>query len=95
LVIAVRLGLDPYGFIGKQQGLSGQLEAYDSLASSVVDLLLKHKTTADSMREAIIVGFENAKSFNTAIAISKKVEGLKYISADQLRRLEEACEKTR
>jgi hypothetical protein len=93
LVIPVRLGLDPYGFIGKQQGLPGKLEAPESVASGIVDSLLKHKTTADLMREALIVGFEKAKSFNTAIAISKKVEALKYISAEQLRRMEAACGK--
>ena len=92
LVIPVRLGLDPYGFIGKQQGLPGKLDAPESLASSIVDLLLKHRTTADMMREALIVGFERAKSFNASIAISKRFEGLKYISADQLRRMEAACE---
>jgi hypothetical protein len=92
LVIPVRLGLDPYGFIGKQQGLPGKLDAPESLASSIVDLLLKHRTTADTMREALIVGFERAKSFNASIAISKKIGVLKYISADQLRRMEAACE---
>jgi hypothetical protein len=93
LVIPVRLGLDPYGFIGKQQGLPGKLDVPESLASNIVDLLLKHKGTADLMREALIVGFEKAKSFDAAIAISKKIEGLKYISAEQLRRMESACEK--
>jgi hypothetical protein len=91
LVIAIRLGLDPYGFIGKQQGLPGNLDACEPLASSIVDLLLKHKTTTDVMMEALISSFESAKSFNAPIAISKKMEGVKYISADQLRRLESAC----
>lgn len=92
LVIPIRLGLDPYGFIGKQQGLSGKLDVPESLASNIVDLLLKHRTTADTMRESLIVALEKARSFNTAIAISKKLEVLKYISADQLRRMEAACE---
>jgi len=91
-VIAIRLGLDPYGFIGKQQGLSGKLDMPESLASNIVDLLLKQGTTADTMREALIAGLEKARSFNASIAISKKLEGLKYISADQLRRMEAACE---
>ncbi|MGA2542721.1 MAG: toll/interleukin-1 receptor domain-containing protein [Verrucomicrobiota bacterium] len=91
LVIPVRLGLDPYGFIGKQQGLPGKLDDPEDLASGIVDLLLKDRTTADMMREALIFGFEMAKSFNASIAISKKMQGLKYISTDQLRRIEAAC----
>ncbi len=92
LVIPVRLGLDPYGFIGKQQGLPGKLDAPELLASHIVDSLLKHRTTADTMREALIVGLEKARSFNASIAVSKKLEGLKYIPADQLRRMEAASE---
>lgn len=90
LVIPVRLGLDPYGFIGKQQGLPGNLDAPESLASSIVDLLLKHKTTADTMREALIVGLETSPSFAASKAVAKKIDGLKYISTEQLTRLEAA-----
>ena len=92
MVIAIRLGLDPYGFIGKQQGLPGNFDAHEPLASGIVDLLLKNKTTADIMMEGLISTFESAISFNAPIAISKKLEGMKYISADHLRRLEAACE---
>jgi hypothetical protein len=92
LVMPVRLGLDPYGFIGKQQGLSGQMDESETLASGIVDLLLKHRSTAVKTREALIFGFEKAESFNASIAISKKLEGMKHISTDQLRRMEAACE---
>jgi hypothetical protein len=95
LVIAIRLGLDPYGFIGKQQGLPGKLDVPEPLASNIVDLLLKHRTTADIMRDSLIVALEKARSFNTSIAVSKKLEGLKDFSADQLRRMEAACENNR
>jgi hypothetical protein len=88
LVIPVRVSLDPYGFIGKQQGLPGKLENPHKLASDITDVLLKYKTTGDKMREALILGFENAKSYDAAIAISKKLDSLEYISPDQLRRIE-------
>lgn len=91
-VIAIRLGLDPYGFVGKQQGLSGKLDMPEQLASNLVDLLLKQRTTADTMREALVVGLEQARSFKASIAISKKLKDLQYISSDQLRRIETACE---
>lgn len=94
-VIPVRLGLDPYGFIGKQQGLSGKLDDTLALASSIVDLLLKNKATESVMTEALIVAFERAKSFPSAIAISKKVEAMKFVSVDHVRRLQTACERNR
>ena len=90
LVIPVRLGLDPYGFIGKVQGLPGNLDDPVSLASSIVDLLLKHKSTADKMQEALIVGLEKAASFDAAKVVTKKITGLRLITAGQLSRMEAA-----
>lgn len=91
LVIPVRLGLDPYGFIGKVQGLPGSLEDPASLASSIVDLLLKHKTTADKMQEALIVGLERAASFEASKTVTKKIAGLRHITAGQLSRMKAAA----
>lgn len=92
LVIPVRLGLDPYGFIGKVQGLPGNLDDPVSLASSIVDLLLKHKSTADKMQEALILGLEKAGSFDAAKVVTKKIAGLRHISTDQLTRMQAAVE---
>ena len=91
LVIPVRLGLDPYGFIGKLQGSPGKLDAPDVLASGVVDLLLKNKTTASTIREALVVGLEKSPSFAASKAIAGKVEGLKFFTSEQLARMEAAC----
>ncbi len=91
LVIPVRLGLDPYGFIGKLQGSPGKLDAPDTLASGVVDLLLKNKTTAGTMRESLVVGLEKAPSFAASKAIAGKVEGLKFFTSEQLTRMEASC----
>ncbi|HTV40480.1 MAG TPA: toll/interleukin-1 receptor domain-containing protein [Candidatus Sulfotelmatobacter sp.] len=90
LVIAVTLGLDPYGFIGKVQGLPGSLDDPASLASSIVDLLLKHKGTIDKMQEALIVGLEKASSFDAAKVVTKKISGLRHISTAQLDRMQAA-----
>jgi hypothetical protein len=91
LVIPVRLGLDPYGFIGKLQGSRGQLDAPDKIASGVVDLLLKNKTTAGTMREALVVGLEKSPSFAASKEIAGKMEDLKYFTSEQLARMEAAC----
>jgi hypothetical protein len=93
LVIPVRLGLDPYGFMGKVQGLPGDLDFPAGIASSLVDLLLKHKTTTDKMQEALIVGLEQAASFDASKFVTKKIAGLRYISNAQLDRMEAAVKK--
>lgn len=91
LVIPVRLGLDPYGFIGKFQGAPGKLDRPGSLASGIVDLLLKNHKTAEIMREALVVALQNSRSYSTSIVVSKKLEILKSFTSDQLTRLENAC----
>jgi TIR domain len=91
-IIAVRLGLDPYGFIGKQQALPGALDFPGPLASSIVDLLLNHKAIAASMRESLVVGLEKAQSFACSKAVTGKLERLDFLTADQLQRLEAACQ---
>jgi len=93
LVIPVRLGLDPYGFMGKVQGLPGDLDFPAGIASSLVDLLLKHKTTTDKMQEALIVGLEQAASFDASKVVTKKIAGLRHISTAQLERMEAAVKK--
>lgn len=92
LVIPVRLGFDPYGFLGKIQGASGNLDASDSLASGVVDLLFKNHTTAGTMREALIVGLEKSSSFAASKAIAGKLEALKHFTTEQLARMEAAIQ---
>ena len=90
LVIPVRLGLDPYGFIGKVQGASGMLERPSHLASGIVDLLLKNHTTAPKMREALVVALERSGSYAMSISITEKLEPLNHFTFDQLTRLEES-----
>ncbi len=42
------------------------------------------------MQEALIVGLEKSPSFDASKAVAKKIAGLKYISAEQLSRMEAA-----
>lgn len=57
-----------------------------------MDLLLKHKSTADKMQEALILGLEKAGSFDAAKVVTKKIAGLRHISTDQLTRMQAAVE---
>jgi hypothetical protein len=91
LVIPVRLGVDPYGLIDKVQGAQGNLDFPAGLASKVVDLLLKHKTTAVFMRESLVLALERSESFATSRAVASKIDGLTFYSAEQLARMQVAC----
>jgi hypothetical protein len=91
LVIPVRLGLDPYGFIGRVQGAPGSFDNPAKLASSSVNMLLKNKGTAPQMQEALVVGLEQAGSFASSKAVVSKLEDLAHLTVDQVRRIQAAC----
>lgn len=91
-VIGIRLGQDPYGFIGRQQGLPGNFADTKNMAEGIVEILLRNDHAKKRLQEALIFSFEKAINFAASKAVIKKLEYLEYISDDDLSRLELACE---
>ncbi len=54
LVIPVRKGMDPYGFIGKYQGLQGNGKTIGQVAQSLFEILASHSKTKDAMANALV-----------------------------------------
>jgi len=77
-IIPVKLGKDPYGFIGKFQALSC---SWDSAASQIVTLLLKH----DKMINAYIKVIKECNTYNDANTLSKMLPNLDSLSPEQTR----------
>jgi hypothetical protein len=92
LVIPVRIGTDPYGLLGKVQGVPGQLRNSHLLASKIVDLLVKNPKTKAVMRESLIYALEQASSFSASIEVSKKLASLRDFTSEQVDRLDNACQ---
>lgn len=91
-VISVRLGMDPYGFIGKNQGLRGKLDSPAPLALSISEILLREARTKIVMRDALVGGLVQAKSFATAKQVATMLTTVTGFSAGQLERLTTACQ---
>jgi len=91
LVIPARLGLDPYGFIGKHQGLSGNLDVADRLAAGIVDILTKQKSTSSLMKEALVIALEKSASFAASKAVTACLESFGSFTTEQLKRIEAAA----
>jgi hypothetical protein len=74
LVIPIRKGATPYGFMGKYQALSGANKGAERLAQDIAGILQEHSLTAKrytAAREtfaarAAVEAFESANSFNEA-----------------------------
>jgi hypothetical protein len=71
LVIPVRLGIDPYGFISRFQGMPGRSDGMLQIASDLASILAKHAFTKDRMAAALVTRFEESNSFREAKEVSE------------------------
>jgi len=65
-VFAVRFGQDPYGFIARFQGFTGNAKTSDALARELFDAYLKNKQTQKRMAEVLLSLFQDSGSFASA-----------------------------
>jgi hypothetical protein len=79
-IISIKLGKDPYGFIGKFQALSC---SWDSAAKEIVKLLLKH----ERMLGAYIKAVENCSSFDNGNILAEILSNIDRLSNQQVARL--------
>lgn len=79
-IIAVRLGLDPYGFIGKFQGLSC---GWDEAPFQITSLLIQQPKMVDAYIKAIFAcnSFDNG---NTLAGLLPLIESLTMEQADEM-----------
>ncbi len=54
LIVPVRKGLDPYGFIGKYQGMQGQGKTIGQVADAIFQILANHSKTKGKMAGSIV-----------------------------------------
>jgi hypothetical protein len=86
LVISVKMGLDPYGFMGHEQALPGARELSLPIARQIFEIFLKHKQTQKRMSESLVSRFESSDSF----ADAKKNIGLLEVAVYWDKQLSEA-----
>lgn len=74
LILSVRLNQDPYGFIGKYQGMNGHKRPADEVAGALFEALLQNKLTSLRVKEGLVAQFEKANSFQEARATMTLLE---------------------
>lgn len=96
LILPIRVGVDPYGFISRYQALSppatgtGQ-EKLAGLAESIVNTLVGHDLTSQNMSEALLAQFEHSRHFSEAKRNASLLDKVPRWNADQLSRLSAAA----
>ncbi len=65
-IISVKLGIDPYGFIGKYQAVTGYSKKPEDLAKELFELFFSDLSIKGRVMEALVSRFEKAETFSHA-----------------------------
>lgn len=90
LIIPVRMGQDPYGFIGKFQAIG--FSEVDKLSEEIFHSLIKNKKTGYKMAQAIVTKFENSGSFASSKSNISLLEEIEYWDEKLIDRLKTAAD---
>ena len=90
LIVSIRLGIDPYGFIGKFQAVSGYGKAHGDLSRELFELFFGNPTTKGRITECLVTRFEKAVNFNHANTLIKYLEKMESATPQIVERLAKA-----
>jgi hypothetical protein len=93
LVLPVRLGVNPYGFTGKIQGISGDLEKPKTLAKSIFKTLLANQQTHGEMRRGFVTALCDSGSYIQSIMLRDYIPEIPDFTDEEKAAMREACEK--
>lgn len=93
LVLSVRLGLDPFGFLGKDQGYQGLNKTPAQIAAAIFDILIKNPTTSDHMARCLVDCFETVDTWEDARHYMGLIEKISVLNSSLLERLEGSIQK--
>ena len=91
LVLPIRLGQDPYGFAGKIQAITGNLDQLEGLAAPILKSLLTNPQTHGEMRRALVTAFCEASSFLIALTLRDHIIEVTDFTEEEKTALRNAC----
>ncbi|MCH7879176.1 MAG: toll/interleukin-1 receptor domain-containing protein [candidate division Zixibacteria bacterium] len=89
-VIPIRKGMDPYGFVGKFQGITPFQNDTNKLAVEIYDSLWKQDKLERQLTDSLIYRFENSKSFDDTNRLMIELRRIRTILPNELTRLRTA-----
>jgi hypothetical protein len=90
LIMPVRMGQDPYGFIGKFQAIN--FTDIDKVALDIFESLLRNKKTSKKIAQGVLHKFENSGSFRSAKINMTLVEKIGFWDKNSIERLKSAVQ---
>lgn len=88
LVIPVRKGMDPYGFIGKYQGFQGDSKTIGDVAEGIFKIISSHPKTKERMSSALagqILFSDNPSQAISKLNLLRSIESLPQNHLEKIR----------
>lgn len=89
LIIPIRKGLDPYGFIGKFQGIQAQSKTIGEVAEAIFATLVKSPKTKNKILHALSGAISNATTSEEGIEKISILKSLESIPSEILENLKQ------
>lgn len=86
-IVSVRLGKDPYGFIGKYQAAKGDFAEPDWTASSIYEALRSNRSIAKSLKKSVFHCLENSVSFDASITLVRRLCHFESFTVSEIERI--------
>jgi hypothetical protein len=91
-VIPVRIGIDPYGFIGKYQAVQGLSRTVPDVCEEIVILLLKKPGIESKLTEALVRKLASSDSWAAAKKNMDYLERCQHLRPEMVKVLQKAIE---
>ncbi len=75
-IVSVRLGLDPYGFIGKYQALQGHSKTTEMIAQEIFTVMYETPNVGPKITGALVQKLADASSFAESKSLIGLIEGI-------------------
>ena len=89
LIIPIRKGLDPYGFIGKYQGIQANSKTVGDVAEEIFTTLVKSPKTKNKILISLSGALSNATTVEDAVEKVAIFQSLESVPADILENLKQ------
>jgi len=94
-IVPVRIGLDPYGFIGKYQALQGKGRELNLIAAEIIEILLGKPGIGQKITNGIVDNFSDSYSWENAKQNMGFLEKCQHLNSDHIKKLRNAVKENR
>lgn len=94
-IVSVRLGLDPYGFIGKYQAIQGNGKNADEIANDLYEVLVANESLGPKVTSRLVMMLGESLSFKESRRLIARIEKSPHLTEGHASLLRKAVDDNR